>query len=80
MPHNTNDSPTAASAAARKNIAPPPPAPLSYSVKGAMAASGLGRSTIFSLMADGRLDRVKIGKRTLIPRASLESLLSGEAA
>ncbi len=79
MAHNTNDSTDAASAAARK-IAPPPPAPLSYSVKGAMAASGLGRSTIFQLMADGRLDRVKVGKRTLIPRASLESLLSGDAA
>jgi excisionase family DNA binding protein len=58
----------------------PAPAPLTYSVKGAMAASGLGRSTIFQLMADGRLDRVKIGKRTLIPRASLEALLSGEVS
>ena len=58
----------------------PPPVPLSYSVKGAIAATGLGRSVIFQLMADAKLERVKIGKRTVIPHASLMALLSGKAS
>jgi hypothetical protein len=61
-------------------IPAPPPVPLSYSVKGAMAATGLGRSVIFQLMADQKLERVKIGKRTVIPHASLMALISGKAA
>ena len=58
----------------------PPPIPLSYTVKGAMAATGLGRSVIFQLMADQNLERVKIGKRTVIPHASLMALISGKAS
>jgi len=54
--------------------------PLSYSIKGTMAVTGLGRSLIFAMLADGRLKRVKIGKRTLIPRASIEALISGQSA
>jgi excisionase family DNA binding protein len=78
MAINTSESPGGA-IPRRKNEAPAP-APLAYSVRDAMAVSGLGRSTIFSLMAEGRLGRVKIGRKTLIPRGSLEALLSGEAA
>lgn len=81
MAHDTNFS----SPASRHQIttlqkAMQQPAPLSYNVAGAIAATGLGRSTIFAMLADGRLERVKVGKRTLIPRASLERLLNGEAA
>jgi excisionase family DNA binding protein len=78
MKEHNDESPAVATLPRQNPL--PAPLPLSYSVKGAMAASGLGRSTIFQLMADGRLERVKVGKRTLIPRASLESLLTGAAA
>lgn len=70
---------TALASTPAPKYAPAAAEPLSYSVKGAMMASGLGRSTIFSLLASGKLARVKVGKRTLIPRRSLEALLSGEA-
>lgn len=65
---------------APKQFRPQPVEPLSYSVGAAVRATGLGRSTIFAMMADGRLERRKVGKRTLIPRASLEALISGKAA
>lgn len=48
---------------------------LAFSVKEAGEALGVGRSTIFELLADGRLTRVKIGAKTVIPRSSLLSLL-----
>jgi hypothetical protein len=56
------------------------PALLAYSVEGATAATGLSRSLIFELMAAGKLERVKIGKRTLIPADSLRALVTGNAA
>lgn len=78
MKHNTNESPSIA--IPRRRNEPPCTSALAYSVRQAMAVSGLGRSTIFQLMANGRLGRVKVGRKTLIPRASLEALLSGKAA
>ena len=53
---------------------------LAYSVEAATAATGLSRSLIFELMAAGKLERVKIGRRTVIPANSLRALVSGAAA
>ena len=50
--------------------------PICCSIKEAISASGLPRSTLYELMAAGKLDSVKIGKRRLIRVASLEQLLS----
>lgn len=63
-----------------RQFRPQPVEPLSYTVNAAVRATGIGRSTIYAMMADGRLERVKVGKKTLIPRASLEALVSGKAA
>jgi excisionase family DNA binding protein len=41
----------------------------------AVAAYRIGRSTIYKLMAEGKLGTVKIGKRRLIPRDNMETLL-----
>jgi excisionase family DNA binding protein len=41
----------------------------------AVAAYRIGRSTIYKLMAAGKLGTVKIGKRRLIPRDNMETLL-----
>lgn len=49
---------------------------LAYSPAEAAEALGVGRSTIFDLMKDGKLRRVKIGAKTVIPRSSLEALLA----
>ncbi len=38
----------------------------------------VGRVTIYKLLNEGRLRRVKIGSRTVIPRGELERLLNGD--
>lgn len=53
------------------------PLPISYTIEGARRASGLGRSTLYTLMAEGRLTKVKVNGRTLITAASLLALISG---
>lgn len=51
---------------------------LAYTIDEASQATGLGHTTIYAMMKDGRLRRVKIGTRTLIPRASLEALFQAK--
>lgn len=53
-------------------------AKIAYSPEEAAAATGLGMTTIYKLMKEGRLKRVKIGRSTVIPRSSLAALV-GEA-
>ena len=53
--------------------------PLSYTIESAIRATGLGRSTLYSAINSGVLTRVKVGRRTLIPAASLRALI-GEVA
>lgn len=49
---------------------------LAYSPDEAAKATGLGRSTIFAMLADGRLTRAKVGSKTIIPRSSLEQMIA----
>jgi excisionase family DNA binding protein len=37
----------------------------------------IGRSTLYGLIADGRLEAVKLGRRTLITEASIASFIAG---
>ena len=48
---------------------------LAYSIAEAASAISIGRSKLYELIAEGRLETRKIGKRTLIPAASLAKLL-----
>ncbi|MEP0390752.1 MAG: helix-turn-helix domain-containing protein [Erythrobacter sp.] len=57
----------------------PNPEPLAYSVADACRVSSIGRTRLYSLIKEGRLEARKIGKRTLIPAASLRALIDGEA-
>jgi excisionase family DNA binding protein len=57
-----------------------PTKPLAYSVTDAASASGLGRSTLYDLMAQGQLDYVKVRARRLITRKALEALLERHRA
>jgi excisionase family DNA binding protein len=55
------------------------PEPLAYSIKDASRVSSIGRTRLYALINEGRLEARKIGKRTLIPAASLRALIAGEA-
>ena len=52
-----------------------PPAPLAHSVIDAGARLGVGRTTIFQLIAEGQLRTFKIGARTLVPEDELRRLI-----
>lgn len=52
--------------------------PVTLSITGAAKALGLGRTTIYALIADGRLESVKLGRRHLIKTASIQRLIDGE--
>lgn len=54
--------------------------PLAYSVSEACRVSSLGKTHVYKLIAAGQLQTRKIGGRTLIPAASLNALINGEAA
>jgi hypothetical protein len=49
--------------------------PITVTVAKAQKISGLGRTTIWNLIKAGRLERRRIGRRTLIVYRSLEALL-----
>ena len=51
---------------------------MAYSIEEVRRALGISRSTIFDMLAMGRLRSVKAGRRTLIPAAALEAYLAGE--
>ena len=52
--------------------------PLAVSVKNACQLLGVGRTTMWALMKDGRVKTVRIGRRRLVIYASLEALLTLE--
>jgi excisionase family DNA binding protein len=59
--------------------AKPFPAPrLTLTVQEALRATGLGKTTLFKLINTGKLHRVKVGKRTLIPFDELQKLVGRE--
>ena len=53
--------------------------PLAYSIREACRVSSLGRTRLYQLIGEGRLEVRKIGKRTLIPAASLRALIEGRS-
>jgi len=59
--------------------AKPFPAPrLTVTVPEAARATGLGRTTIYKLIDDGKLRRIKVGKRTLSWYEDLQKLVAPE--
>ena len=55
------------------------PEPLAYSVADACRVSTLGKTKIYALIAEGRLEARRIGSRTVIPAHSLRALIEGAA-
>ncbi|TXN72692.1 excisionase family DNA-binding protein [Methylobacterium sp. WL6] len=52
------------------------PEKLAYTVPQALYVTGLGRTTIYALIADRKLRTIKVGTRTLIPADSLRGYLA----
>ncbi len=50
-------------------------APITCSVKAAVAATGLGKDTIYSMIKDGKLEAATVGKRRLVFVDSLQTYL-----
>ncbi|UNC14057.1 helix-turn-helix domain-containing protein [Acidiphilium multivorum] len=48
--------------------------PLAVSINSAAKALGIGRSSVYSLIKEGRLEVIKIGRRTLLTTASIKRL------
>lgn len=52
---------------------------LALPIEQAARAAGVGRSTIYRLVAEGRLRKINIGRRALIDAASLRALIADAA-
>lgn len=50
--------------------------PLAVRIREACRLIGLGRSTVYELIAAGELEMIKVGAATLIPMDSLERLVA----
>ncbi len=54
---------------------PSPSQPVSMTIGAAVRYSGLGRTTLYKLIGEGKLAAVKVMGRRLILRASLDALI-----
>ncbi|MEC3948634.1 helix-turn-helix domain-containing protein [Sphingobium sp. HWE2-09] len=55
----------------------PEPERITVRIKEACRITGIGRSKLYELIAEGEIDIVKIGTMTLIPGDSLKALTEG---
>jgi excisionase family DNA binding protein len=53
------------------------PKPITVRIKDACRMTGIGRSKLYLLIAEGAIDTIKVGSMTPIPVASLEAFLKG---
>lgn len=52
---------------------------LAISINDTAKALGVGRSSVYSLLKSGRLDAIKIGRRTLLTTESIKRLAQSRA-
>ncbi len=55
------------------------PAKLAYSIREAVTATSLSKTTLYAKIAANELRAVRVGGRTVIPTEELLKLLGGEA-
>ncbi|MBZ9649734.1 helix-turn-helix domain-containing protein [Sphingobium sp. 3R8] len=55
----------------------PTPERITVRIKEACRITGIGRSKLYELIAEGEIDIVKVGAMTLIPVDSLKALTQG---
>jgi excisionase family DNA binding protein len=53
----------------------PSPTPITVRIKDACRMTGIGRSKLYLLIAEGAIETIKVGSMTLIPVASLEAFI-----
>ena len=53
----------------------PLPTPITVRIKDACRMTGIGRSKLYLLIAEGVIETIKVGSMTLIPVASIEAFL-----
>lgn len=53
--------------------------PVTVTVEGAKRALGLGHTTVYRLIGEGKLSTVKVGRRTLIKTDSIRALVDQAA-
>ncbi|MGD9664081.1 MAG: helix-turn-helix domain-containing protein [Novosphingobium sp.] len=51
---------------------------LAYSINETARALSMGRTSIYAMIADGRLEAFKLGRRTLVKAESIRRLVEGE--
>ena len=51
---------------------------LAYSINDTAKALSLGRTSIYAMIADGRLEAFKLGRRTLVKAESIRRLIAGQ--
>ena len=52
---------------------------LAVSINDTAKALGLGRTSIYAMIADGRLEAFKLGRRRLVKAVSIRRLIEGQA-
>ena len=52
--------------------------PLAYSINDTAKALSLGRTSVYALIGDGRLEAFKLGRRTLVKAESIRQLINGQ--
>lgn len=50
---------------------------LAYSINETATVLSLGRTSVYAMIADGRLESFKLGRRTLVKAESVRRLVSG---
>ena len=60
----------------KSRITPTNLEPLAYRIEDFCRVVGLGRTTVYALISDRKLDTVKIGNRRLIPRHAALAMLA----
>ncbi len=53
---------------------------LAISINDTAKALGIGRSSVYTLLKSGRLDAIKIGRRTLLTTESIRRLAQSRSA
>lgn len=52
--------------------------PLAVSIKDTVTALGVGRTTVYEMIKDGRLEAFKLGRRTLVRTESIRRLVDAQ--
>ena len=52
--------------------------PLAISINETTQVLGLGRTSIYAMIGDGRLETLKLGRRTLVKTASIRRLVNAQ--